>query len=335
MRIPSGLDDGNLYRRRHQKGNDSFAYRRLLRLILALVLIIVLMQQAGKPNLYRIFFTDPSERSVSTQSLANRAETIPDDSEEFAEAAGATSSDRVANDAESARDRSLLESVDDGAIWKANDRPAFYRLLQGAPLPHLGDLPTRRVGVIPLLQQPAVYLRTPVSIHGMLARASRLDATFNDFGVSSYWELWLQPADGSNRPVVFYTREVPAPIAKWEGTEFLSDSPEIDVEGIYLKRLAYRSAAGTELAPVIVGRIKMLEPPPSQIVSTAAEKVARPSLSVLVLLAVVLGTGLTFAIFVATTLTSRRIRQARLANQHVPDHLFESLANDVESREPS
>ncbi len=329
MRIPSGLNDGNLYRRRDQKSPEPAAYRRLLRLILALVLILVVMQQAGKPGVYKIFFSQPAQSKPATP-LRPRA-TVKLDMRPAEPGDSAFS--QVQADLENAD----LNQVADAALWTKADAPAFYRLLEGTPLQRFRDLSPRRVSAISLLQQPAVYLRTQVTMAATVARISERQALSNDFAITRYWELWLQPQDGSNRPVAFYTHEVPVAIAQLVGTDYLPDGPAIEIEGVYLKRLVYRSTAGNELAPAIIGQIRSSDslPAVATTTATAAAAASRPSLLVLTTVAAVLGIAAFSVIAMATTLSSRRLRRTRLAHQQASPQLFAALASELESNEQS
>ena len=64
MRIPSQFNDETLYGRRAKRPSSAHAYRRLLRLAIALVLVIVLMGQASQPRVWRIFFGDPQAEAI-------------------------------------------------------------------------------------------------------------------------------------------------------------------------------------------------------------------------------------------------------------------------------
>lgn len=331
MRIPSGLNDGNLYRRSHEKSVQQTQYRRLLRLVLALILVLVAMKQAGRPALYSIFFSEPSTLLPVPARPANQS---LDDYADFAKSADSADSDGDLADQALQRPRRELAdfaSVDDGVTWKPEDGPAFYRLLEGSPVQALAQQQPRRVGVISLLQQPDVYLRTPIVLNAKVARVTKLEAKRNDFGITHYWEIWLQPLDGSNHPVAFYTRQVPNPIGQLDGTAYVSEGPVVDIAGIYLKRLAFQSAAGSDLAPAIVGRFQSTAPPPAGF-STVPDEQPQLSPWYLVLASAVVGVGGAMVISAMAAISSRRMRQARLASQQVPKQLFTSLVTDLEAR---
>ena len=59
MRIPSQFNDESLYRRRPNPRDSGDTTRRLIRLALGLVLVLVVMRQAARPELYQAFFGSP------------------------------------------------------------------------------------------------------------------------------------------------------------------------------------------------------------------------------------------------------------------------------------
>lgn len=326
MRIPSALTENNLYRQPRHLSRGLPPHRHLLRLGLAMVLIVLVMRQAGDAKFYEVFFpqTPPDvarATSVSTPLAAETRAAVPAESgmgglavpgaERLAEGEqverwpeifatlsqddarrmfrwltdpatdvgwGGTprpepseperyESDRrwltelIADpsDPPTARailrelDRWAIRQVDPAAVWKGSDALAFYRLLDPAAIAQHRDLATVRASVISLVQQPEVYLNRRLLIPAKVARAIRRSAKENPFRVTEYWELWLRPDDGSERPLVLFTAEVPAVVSAVGGDQIQVEGPAIWAEGIYLKQLAYRSALGTELAPALIG----------------------------------------------------------------------------------
>ena len=58
MRIPSQFNEDSLYRRGGRSAQPAQSYRRLLRLVLGLALVVVIMRQASRPEIYQAFFGD-------------------------------------------------------------------------------------------------------------------------------------------------------------------------------------------------------------------------------------------------------------------------------------
>ena len=192
---------------------------------------------------------------------------------------------------QAALDRWALDRVDRSSVWKASDTVAFYRFLDPAAVHSLRDDSAVSPGVISLLQQPETYLRSRVKLGGTVARAIRREAADNPFDIDHYWELWVRPLDGSERPWVLFTTQVSEQIAAVGPDQTLIEGPAIRADGVYLKRLAYRSAAGSDLAPAVVGFAESLQRP--QPVSTVGDdQPQRPSGWLLVLLAAVIGVSI-------------------------------------------
>lgn len=342
MRIPSSLTEDNLYIRHNRRTRGRSPYRLLMRLVLAMVLVIAVMRQAGNPRIYEAFFPPPvvdiaSQAPTITPSptarpgggvlddartpnidlnkailartekmmlvLANQLDKTlvllgdeknaelmallaqwrtagdienPVVSDEWADRldeafiqAGQSGEDQSVENAiqppgwtaapvvpflQSALDRWAIARVDPAAVWKGVDSLGFYRLLEDDPERWSEDAASR-TSVISLIQQPDVYLRRRVVLLASVARVVRRPAAKNPFGVQQYWEVWLRPRDGSERPFVMFTREVSTAIAAIGADSALSDGPQVWVDGIFLKRIAYQSSLGRELAPAIVGTL--------------------------------------------------------------------------------
>ncbi len=399
MRIPTGLNDGNLYRRRHLQNQDPTPYRRLIRLVVALVLVLVLMKQAGNSKAFRIFFPEsggpadlpelgtenflteysdsshpqtleflvpPLEKTIRRLSVTDQddlthllssirqshserplevdeglirrvrdaavlaGEPLPED--ESAEPLG---DEVVRMRLQSGLDQAYLKNVADGSIWTKGDNQAFCRLLNDEPLNHLATQKPRYVGVVAMLQQPDAYLRTRVAMNARVARVSKLNASKNDFGITDYFELWLKPSDGSDRPVAFYSQRVPSYVHKLLDVEYIADGPVVHIEGVFLKRLAFRSTEGSQLAPAIVGHFRRREMSPEDIANSLPSTIAKsePSLSLILIAAAAIGAAIALGIAVSTALSLRRSRLARVANQRLPSDHFSSLATEPQIHE--
>lgn len=155
---------------------------------------------------------------------------------------------------QSALDRWAIARVDPAALWKGADTLGFYRLLEDDPSRRPDDTASR-TSVISLVQQPDVYLRRRVVLPASVARVIRRPAAKNPFGVEQYWEVWLRPRDGSERPFILFTREVSTAIGAIGADSALTDGPQVWIDGVFLKRIAYQSTLGRELAPAIVGTL--------------------------------------------------------------------------------
>ncbi len=319
--------------------------RRLFRLVLALGLVLIVMQRTGDPKIYRMFFPglqetvtvqddlvwqptyDRSSRSDSKDDTTQPTAGIDDSDDQKPQADQGTSPDDQTARAQAARatadpsteakeaDRRMLDAVDDRAIWVQADQPAFFRLLQTGGRPaHLDD-PAMQVGCLSLLNQPDVYLKTKVLVIGRLGRIERIESKANEQGIKEYYQLWIDPNDASQRPVTCYCLRLLPTLEPYLGLQTIPSGPLVHVEGVYLKRLAYASPSGSQLAPAIVGRITAGPAPLAAQSSTAAIGRGRGQAEAwgmwLVGIPAIAALVVTIVIYRASALAGRRIRQAR------------------------
>ena len=212
----------------------------------------------------------------------------------------------------------MTGSVVDGSVWTGADFDAFYRFLDQAP-----DVSPSNVavtGALPLLQQPDVYRNQRVRIVGQIAKAERLSAEPNAFGIQDYWQLWVRPSGGADRPVVLIVPHVPQAIASLDPRQ--TEGPAVNAVGRFLKRWAYRSQLGADLAPVVVGRL--LEPPQPVVVSSSPGLVGAGDqrLWVILALAALGGGGLAILAMWRTQLAAQRTRAIRSSHRGARTETF-------------
>ena len=163
----------------------------------------------------------------------------------------------------------LNQSVVDGTEYRSGDNDAMQFLLGAAArsrwafdrvvvdVPHAIQVP-RQISVTPLLQQPDVYRGTMAEVRGRVARIDRIDAVDHPLSPGPTFQVWIRPRSGVDRPVVFCTPNLPASVLRSIGDRFgenVSRGEDVIARGIVLKRLAYRSGVGVDVAPVLVGRL--------------------------------------------------------------------------------
>ena len=144
-------------------------------------------------------------------------------------------------------------------------------------------------------------------------RLESVDAVDNEFGIETYWNLWLRPADGGDRPLLAVVEDIPAKIESIVGGVESTVVPvEVEVVGRFFKRLAYRSSIGADLAPVIVGTLVVVSADAS--LTERAEVNQDVSSSRLIFgiaLALLIGLGLAAITVWRTAVTARRARELR------------------------
>ncbi len=308
MRIPSEFNDQSLYRRHSRRFSSAGSTRRLVRLVLGFALIVVVMNQAAKESFYEPFFGSPKvEMPLDMPSDVSMS--VPMGS--TIATPGGGHEDSAVSNSEREQIAAELDMVVDGSVWRGADFAAFYRSL------HRSDsfeaARSTRVGVVPLLQQPDVFRGRTVRFEGKVARAESIEAKENDFEIKRYWQLWLRPIGGADRPLVAIVADVPASIAKITPDGALDDGPRVEVVGIFLKRLAYQSSAGADLAPVIVGRIDgrlMSSPLGGKLVESTNDDFPR-RLALTALAACTIGIAIASIAMWRTSVMTRRSRELR------------------------
>ncbi|MGB7323823.1 MAG: hypothetical protein WBD31_03060 [Rubripirellula sp.] len=239
----------------------------------------------------------------------------------------------------SSLDDAAIGRVVDGSVWRSGDFDSFYRLLdQAANEPRMWatSRSATRVGVVPLLQQPDVFRGHAVRVSGTVARAQRLDAGDNVFGIKEYWQLWLRPDDGADRPIVAIVPTVPTAIARVDEDASLESGPPAELIGTFLKRLAYQSSAGADLAPVIIGVLDV----PSESEADAGMPAGTPGLSDAdirwrlgwtVALACLIGVAVASLAMWRTTVMTRRSRAIRVSGRPSQNEFLKDLEMTNES----
>ncbi len=189
----------------------------------------------------------------------------------------------------------LLSAAKDGTVWRASDGPALLATLaMHRPACSRFEILRRarssvsEASLLPLLQQPEVYLGQSLIARGELVRIERVVATENLFGIDHYWNLWLLPADASRRPWMVIASDLPPAIAALTDSSLPANTseqtgaakqswpvpsphPTIELQGEFIKRLSYQSEAGAELTPVVAGHIAAFIPNDNPTVAAAIQ----------------------------------------------------------------
>ncbi|MFG0267016.1 MAG: LapA family protein, partial [Rhodopirellula sp. JB055] len=350
MRIPNEINRDNLYRRRGRGGLPTQTYRRLFRLMLALVLVLMVMKQAARPGVYAIFFPEtmvPVQAETASR-LTDKTDANETASEWETVQAAVTeqilSEDQTLEDGERTPTRmeqeSLIAQVDDGTVWRAADQPALCATLalHRSPKAWSAEPPFEPVldtGLLPLLQQPDVYRGRTVRATGTLVRIVSVQANANQWGIDRYWDCWLQPDDGSLRPWLVIVPELPSGIRELVpdlasdrtssgAVDVKAPLPTIVIEGEFLKRLSYQSADGVELTPVVVGHVQAVRSNGNPVVGAAIQSLASNSpveqspkksrslsLGMIVLIATAIGIAIGALVMWRSAVAHRRLRAKR------------------------
>ena len=200
--------------------------------------------------------------------------------------------------------------VIDGSVWRSGDFDGLYSfLLQSSSAPNEA-VPV--IGVLPLLQQPEIYRNQWVRVAGEVARVEQIQTPDNPYDVDEYWQIWLRPINGVNRPIVVIVPSIPKSVRDFGSSENDPIPPELQISGRFLKRLSYRSGLGADLAPVIVGEIRYAPASPEEITQTPTETSEDDSNLFWPLgIALVIGFSLSVIVMWSTGKAAKKSRQLR------------------------
>ncbi|MCH1440976.1 MAG: hypothetical protein L7W43_15040 [Rubripirellula sp.] len=413
MRIPSQFDDDSLYRKKIPRGESVKTFRKLIRLALGLALVVVVMLQAAKPDVYRPFFGhlpakaggaaanlpsalaqqaqfsatenaktrqtrySPEARQIANQLIlqlsrkeqvswtvalsrslrglkneklpveiaanAQKLKFAPDlENSERAQweyviqdlsgTASAPLDDPQYGRTQqhallAALDEAAVNRVIDGSVWRSDDFDSFYRALDSAS--QLKESGAVTVGALPLLQQPDVFLNQTVTIHGNVALVENIDAPKNPYGIENYWQLWIKPSEGVDRPIVAVVPDVARSVSEQAGTQrAATEGVQVSVVGKFLKRLAYKSGAGADLAPVVIGRITyapFVEGEQATTPTAGETAVSTSKFWLIASISCVGGVGLAMLLMWRTSVLAKQSRKLRAAYRQDPDEFLKGL----------
>ena len=149
-----------------------------------------------------------------------------------------------------------LTLVRDDMVWRPDDGAAWFRLfeqLQDQDPAQLARQSVKQVGFVQIFRQSAEYRGKVVTIRGTARMVYRVPAPANYLGIQEYFLFWVQPEDGSNRPIVVYAL-YPPPNFPAITLEQQKVQEEVEVTGYFFKRWAYRAADGLNSAPLVIAR---------------------------------------------------------------------------------
>ncbi len=152
-------------------------------------------------------------------------------------------------------------------------------------------------------------------VSGVIAKAERMDATANPHSIDQYWQLWIKPDTGSDRPMVVVVPQLTPSL-----TEVVQAGghPRAKFVGRFFKRLAYRSQIGADLAPVVIGRLSAPPQTPQVATTTTA---ARETMSdgrrflLTLLVASIVGVTIATVAMWRTNVSAKRHRELRSRRQ--------------------
>ncbi len=284
--------------------------RRLLVLVAALGLVLYAISEVRDPRYWRwlteeappVAVDDASERDgVAEEDRADTLVPLP----RF--------------------DRNLLTPIQDDAPFRDDEQAAWFGLLatlRDADPRALAEASLGEVTYVQLFDQPEVYRGRIVTLRGIARRVLFMDAPANEEGIRGYYQVVLEPADGSNSPVILYVLELP------EGFPTGGDvSAKVAVKGYFFKRWVYTARDRIRSAPVVLAKKLKWRP------DAEPEKPARkpPSLLLVISGGAVLAGIILFTVIRRTRL-KRSVADADLTGLFREER--DGAVEDVEASEP-
>ena len=314
-------------RTRTTQGTRSPQHTRLVSLVMLSAIILMLMLQAARPSVWRWMFAEVPDRGNNTTAVES-----PDTRLAAGQAGGpgvpdafVSPSDVSEPAAEGAARRyfpgvnpKYLDAVRDDTVFRAAESDAWYHLLAllaKTSEEELAKASTGNVGFVQLFKQPKAYRGQVVTVRGTVRRVEPISADKNDYGVRSYYRIWLEPAGGPVSPIVIFVLELPAkfPIG-------MDVNADVTASGFFFKRWAYPAKDTIRTAPLLLSRTVDWTPsPPAQPAKQANPREAVPYILGVIFLAM-LAVG-------AIYMRSRRgaARRAAVLDTAAADALWDTL----------
>lgn len=234
--------------------------RRLLLLVAALGLVLYLMNEARDPRHWRWLTGEAPPAAGNTVHPKEPEETVSGPIRPLPEL-----------------DPSVLKAVKDDTPFRDEEQAAWFGLfgiLRDADSRALQRASLGNVTYVQLFDQPDVYRGKLVTLGGVVRRTETMNAPKNEAGIAAYTRAILEPADGSNNPIILYVLELP------EGFPAGPDvSAKVTLTGYAFKRWVYTAQDGLRLAPVVLAKTLRWYPAPEE------QPAPRRSPSVVVVLA--------------------------------------------------
>jgi len=250
---------------------------RLLFVVMSLGLVIVLMMEAGKPENYRWLWPTAPEEGDSAPAPKPPSDAPPIDDriapKPPLEQSAGTFYSPAPVDLEAEEDTSgeyfggvkpkLLEAVHDDTTFRNDERHAWFNLfdvLQKTDERKLEKASLGRVTYFQLFEQTNEYRGKLVTIRGRVHRALSLRAPKNDVGIEEYYQLWVQPDDAPDYPIVVYCLGLPEGFPT--GMKVLEG---VQITGFYFKRWAYKAPETLRTAPTLAAKsVRRIKTPPQE-----------------------------------------------------------------------
>jgi hypothetical protein len=153
-----------------------------------------------------------------------------------------------------------LQGIIDGQRVSPRENPGYLLLLdrvRETPPAELARSARRDVLFNQIIEKPWRYRGLPIHVEGTALRILRQDATGSRlFPEGEYYEAYVISADSQNHPWILVFEHAP------EGLPIGDDiRRRVSFDGYFFKVLQYLGGRRYEIAPVLIGRLRWIEPP--------------------------------------------------------------------------
>lgn len=213
---------------------------RLLLLFVPLALVIILMSRLRDPKTagaINTFFTPDAESAPISKSVASDLAPAP------------VTNQRQAPQAIPGIRSELLDTIEDNTYFRTAEKDAWFHFIELLQKAAIDSGQAVNVEYAQLVDQPEVYRGKLVTVSGTARQITQEKPAANDLGVTSYYRVVIQPADGANWPIIVYCLELPQGISPGDDL-----SIAVNATGLFFKKLSYKWRDGLGIAPVIVAR---------------------------------------------------------------------------------
>ena len=187
-----------------------------------------------------------------------------------------------------------------------------------------------RVGFLQLFKQPKNFRGKVVTVRGTARMGYHVRAPKNIYGIKGYYVFVLRPAGGPNSPLLVYALDTPAgfPTLKDKDLDGETTTLEEEVEftGYFFKNCAYKARDTIRIAPLLLAKRPQWQPRETDGAYFRGH-VNYPAVIGSVLGAALLGTLISFVVYVRHNKTSPAVARFGVVNPNHPDH-FVAVADD-------
>lgn len=221
--------------------------RKLLGLVFAVGLVLFLVEQAANPRRWAWLWQaamQPAAAGRGNPARFAKVEQPPElrrrqaSKDEFIADAGHKEDLPAHKQFFPGVDRELLAGVRDDTMFRSSEAGAFFHLLgvlNDTPEATLEKSSIGPVSFMQLFAQPKEFRGDLVTIHGTVLRALPKTASQNDYGISDYNMLVVEPSDRAYG-VIVYALELPPDFPTGEKLR-----EPVTITGFFYKRWAHLS----------------------------------------------------------------------------------------------